>query len=143
MDKIWKDSFETDRFEIVCGDSLQKLKNIPSSSVSSICCDPPYGLGKQPDPIEVMKDWVEKGYHEITGKGFMGKEWDAFVPQPNLWKGCLRVLKPGGHLLSFCRNPHTRLDGDVFAICRIRNQRYSGMGVCSGFPEKHGCKQSS
>ncbi|MCK9615957.1 MAG: site-specific DNA-methyltransferase [Candidatus Omnitrophica bacterium] len=101
MDKIWKDSFETDRFEIVCGDSLQKLKNIPSSSVSSICCDPPYGLGKQPDPIEVMKDWVEKGYHEITGKGFMGKEWDAFVPQPNLWKECLRVLKPGGHLLSF------------------------------------------
>ena len=31
----------------------------------------------------------------------MGKEWDAFVPQPVLWKECLRVLKPGGHLLAF------------------------------------------
>jgi site-specific DNA-methyltransferase (adenine-specific) len=31
----------------------------------------------------------------------MGKSWDAFVPQPVLWNECLRVLKPGGHLLSF------------------------------------------
>ena len=31
----------------------------------------------------------------------MGKDWDAFVPQPALWKECFRVLKPGGYLLSF------------------------------------------
>ena len=31
----------------------------------------------------------------------MGKEWDAFVPQPNFWKEIYRVLKPGGYVLSF------------------------------------------
>jgi DNA modification methylase len=34
-------------------------------------------------------------------KGFMGKEWDSEVPTTEVWAECLRVLKPGGHLLSF------------------------------------------
>lgn len=82
-------------------DCYEQLKSMLDNSVDSIVTDPPYGLGKQPDIVEVMKDWVEKGHHDITGKGFMGKEWDSFVPQPLLWKECFRVLKPGGHLLSF------------------------------------------
>ena len=55
-----------------------------------------YGLGKAPK--EVLKDWL--GYHEIKGKGFMGKEWDAFVPQPILWKECLSI-KGKGHWALF------------------------------------------
>jgi hypothetical protein len=31
----------------------------------------------------------------------MGKSWDSFVPSPSIWRECLRVLKPGGHLLTF------------------------------------------
>jgi hypothetical protein len=31
----------------------------------------------------------------------MGLEWDAFVPPPAVWDECLRVLKPGGHLVAF------------------------------------------
>lgn len=31
----------------------------------------------------------------------MGKEWDSFVPPPAVWDECLRVLKPGGHVLTF------------------------------------------
>jgi site-specific DNA-methyltransferase (adenine-specific) len=31
----------------------------------------------------------------------MGKEWDAFVPQPIFWKEVFRVLKHGGHVVSF------------------------------------------
>jgi SAM-dependent methyltransferase len=31
----------------------------------------------------------------------MGKSWDAFVPSPLVWAECLRVLKPGGHLVAF------------------------------------------
>jgi site-specific DNA-methyltransferase (adenine-specific) len=31
----------------------------------------------------------------------MGQEWDGWVPGPEVWKECLRVLKPGGHLLAF------------------------------------------
>ena len=35
------------------------------------------------------------------GKGFMGKDWDGFVPPPAVWKECMRVLKPGGHMAVF------------------------------------------
>jgi site-specific DNA-methyltransferase (adenine-specific) len=48
-------------------------------SVDSIVCDPPYELG------------------------FMGKSWDStgIAYDVEVWKQCLRVLKPGGHLLAF------------------------------------------
>ncbi len=86
---------------LLLGDCLEKLKELPDNSIDSIVTDPPYGLGKEPDAIEMLKDWLEAGHHEVKGKGFMGKEWDAFVPQPQVWRECLRVLKPGGHLLAF------------------------------------------
>lgn len=80
---------------------LETMKRMPDNSVDSIVTDPPYGLGESPDSYEVMKSWIEHGYHEVKGKGFMAKEWDAFVPQPVIWKECFRILKPGGHLLAF------------------------------------------
>ena len=80
---------------------LETMNRMPDNSVDSIVTDPPYGLGEPPDPYEVMKSWIEHGYHEVKGKGFMAKEWDAFVPQPVIWKECFRILKPGGHLLAF------------------------------------------
>jgi site-specific DNA-methyltransferase (adenine-specific) len=43
-----------------------------------------------------MTAWATQGYFEVQGKGFMGKKWDAFVPQPIIWKEVFRVLKPGG-----------------------------------------------
>lgn len=89
-------------YKIWTGDNLELLDQIPDCSVDSIVTDPPYGLGKEPDAMQLLKDWIESGVHVTkNGKGFMNKEWDAFVPQPMLWKKCLRVLKPGGHLLSF------------------------------------------
>lgn len=86
---------------------LDTMKRMPDNSVDSIVTDPPYGLGDPPDPYEVMKSWLEHGYHEVKGKGFMAKEWDAFVPQPVIWKECFRILKPGGHLLAFS-SPRTQ-----------------------------------
>jgi DNA modification methylase len=94
-------------------------------------------LGKEPNAQELMKDWVEKGYHEISGKGFMGKEWDAFIPQPIFWKEVFRVLKPGGHLLAFYGT--RTYDWGVMAM------RFAGFEVrdCiqwlygSGFPKSH------
>jgi len=46
-------------------------------SVDAIVCDPPYGLG------------------------FMGKQWDALPPGEDWARLCLRVLKPGGHIVAF------------------------------------------
>lgn len=84
------------------GDCLEQMKEIPDNSIDAVVTDPPYGLGKEPDIVKVMRDWCDQGYHEIKGKGFMGKEWDAFVPQPVVWKEVMRVLKPGGYALVAC-----------------------------------------
>jgi len=62
---------------VVNGDCLEVLKSMPDASVDSVVTDPPYGLS------------------------FMGKKWDYDVPGKDVWAECLRVLKPGGHLLSF------------------------------------------
>jgi len=60
-------------------DCLDVLRSLPDCSVDSVVTDPPYELG------------------------FMGKEWDAsgIAYNVDLWRECLRVLKPGGHLLAF------------------------------------------
>jgi hypothetical protein len=50
---------------------------MPDCSVDAVVTDPPYGLA------------------------FMGKRWDYDVPSMEIWVECLRVLKPGGHLLAF------------------------------------------
>ena len=97
-----ENTFEETPYLLLCGDSLDRLKDIPDNSIDAIVTDPPYGLGKEPDAIQMLKDWIETGHHDVKSKsGFMQKSWDAFVPQPVLWNECLRVLKPGGHLLSF------------------------------------------
>ena len=66
-------------YELHLGDNREVLRSMPSDSVDSIVCDPPYELG------------------------FMGKKWDAsgIAYDVTLWAECLRVLKPGGHLLAF------------------------------------------
>ena len=63
--------------KLIHGDCLEVLKGMPDNSVDSIVTDPPYGLS------------------------FMGKKWDYDVPEQAIWEECLRVLKPGGHLLAF------------------------------------------
>jgi hypothetical protein len=64
-------------YKIFNGDCLEVLKTIGDNSIESIVTDPPYGIS------------------------FMGKKWDYQVPSVEIWKECLRVLKPGGHLLAF------------------------------------------
>ena len=123
--------------KIYHGNNLDILKTFPDNSIDSIVTDPPYGLGKEPNALEVLQSWITTGYHEINGKGFMGKEWDAFVPQPNFWKECLRVLKPGGHLLSFAgtRTYDWVVMGLRIAGFEIRDQIAWVYG--SGFPKSH------
>jgi len=63
--------------ELLHGDCLERLKELPDNSVDACVTDPPYGLS------------------------FMGKAWDYDVPTVEVWREVLRVLKPGGHLLAF------------------------------------------
>ena len=87
------------------GDCLEELKKIPDNSVDSIVTDPPYGLSntKPQQVADVLKAWVTGDTVSVPAKkgGFMGKDWDSFVPPPAVWEECMRVLKPGGHMAVF------------------------------------------
>jgi len=95
---------DTNEAVVYHGNCLDELKNLPDNSIDAIVTDPPYGLGNaDPDYIlSALKMWIEGDREHIpAGKGFMGKQWDAFVPPPAVWDECFRVLKPGGHILVF------------------------------------------
>jgi len=69
------------------------------------------------------------------GGGFMGHKWDSAVPSAELWAECLRVLKPGGHLLAFAgtRTQHrmaTAIEDGGFEIRDMIAWVYG-----SGFPK--------
>jgi site-specific DNA-methyltransferase (adenine-specific) len=67
----------------------------------------------------------------------MGKSWDYDVPKTEIWKEVLRVLKPGGHLLSFfgSRTYHRGVVQIEDAGFEIRDQIMWVYG--SGFPKSH------
>ena len=102
------------------GDCLQKLKELKDNSVDSVVTDPPYEIG------------------------FMGKGWDdsGIANNPELWKEVLRVLKPGGHLLSFShsRTYHRQAVAVEDAGFEIRDQIMWIYG--SGFPKSHNIGKS-
>jgi len=66
-------------WRVMVGSCLVRMRELPDASVDAVVTDPPYELG------------------------FMGKSWDSSGIAFNtaVWAECLRVLKPGGHLLAF------------------------------------------
>jgi len=96
-------------------DCLEGMKLLDGNSVDSIVTDPPYELG------------------------FMGKKWDStgIAYNVDLWKECLRVLKPGGHLLAFggTRTYHRMVCAIEDAGFEIRDCIQWLYG--SGFPKSH------
>jgi len=92
---------------------LERLKDLADGSVDSIVTDPPYELG------------------------FMGKAWDGsgIAYNVDFWRECLRVLKPGGHLLAFggTRTYHRMAVAIEDAGFEIRDSIHWVYG--SGFPK--------
>ena len=89
---------------ILNSDCLTVLRSMPDNSVDAIVTDPPYGLSDvKPEHVTAaITAWATGDRERVPdGRGFMGKAWDKFVPPPAVWDECLRVLKPGGHLLAF------------------------------------------
>ena len=85
------------------GDCLDVLKTLPDCSVDAIVTDPPYGLfwdsKGNSEAVKTLAEWAKGNwsYSPKIKRGYMGSDWDKFVPSPDLWAECLRVLKPGGH----------------------------------------------
>lgn len=76
--------YQNDAVTLYHGDALAVLADLPDASVDAVITDPPYALE------------------------FMGRKWDgwdspaAFQQWCEAWaRECLRLLKPGGHLLAF------------------------------------------
>ena len=92
------------------GDCRDVLKTLPDASVDSIVTDPPYelttgkkgGTGTASVNLDSPYGRARIGTGNGTG-GFMGQQWDAtgIAHSVEMWSECLRVLKPGGHLLAF------------------------------------------
>ena len=106
-------TYETGR--LLVGSCVERLRELEDASIDSIVTDPPYELG------------------------FMGKTWDAsgIAYSVELWRECLRVLKPGGHLLAFggTRTYHRMAVAIEDAGFEIRDSIHWIYG--SGFPKSH------
>jgi len=99
------------RFTLHVGNNIDVLKQYPDNHFDSVVTDPPYGID------------------------FLGKDWDTHTGSIDTYRECLRVLKPGGHLLAFsaARTYHHLAMSVELAGFEIRDQImwvYS-----SGFPK--------
>ncbi|QNJ57410.1 DNA methyltransferase [Pseudomonas phage Dolphis] len=141
------------------GDCLEVLRTIPDNSIDSVVTDPPYGIrfmGKSWDGKDIEERAAyrasmpshaaacgqngghrsvaaEAGKYDLTPAGM--RAFQAFTLE---WATeCLRVLKPGGHLLSFAspRTYHHMAVGIEMAGFEIRDQIMWVFG--SGFPKSH------
>jgi tRNA G10 N-methylase Trm11 len=66
-------------------DCLQALRSLSPKSVSAVITDPPYGLSdvSSADTIQAITAWASGDRERVPdGRGFMGHEWDRFVPPP-------------------------------------------------------------
>ena len=123
------------------GDCLEELKKIPDNSVDSIVTDPPYGLSntKPQQVADVLKAWVTGDTVSVPAKrgGFMGKDWDSFVPPPAVWEECMRVLKPGGHMAVFAGARTQDLMGLSIRLAGFEIRDTLGWVYGSGMPKSH------
>lgn len=110
--------FEDGKSVIYHGDCRHVMSEMETGSIDAIVTDPPYELG------------------------FMGKSWDSsrIAYDVAVWSKCLRLLKPGGHLLSFggSRTYHRMACAIEDAGFEVRDQIMWIYG--SGFPKSHNLK---
>lgn len=149
-------------FELHLGDCLEVMRGLPENSLDSVVTDPPYGIrfmGKSWDGQDIedraaYRDSMpsvdatcgstgghrsvaaEAGKYDLTPAGM--RAFQSFTLE---WATeALRVLKPGGHLLSFssARTYHHMAVGIEMAGFEIRDQIMWVFG--SGFPKSHNLK---
>lgn len=91
-------SLPNDRLTVLNGDCIEVLAGLPPDSVDVIITDPPYGIdidGRAWDGLAIQETAAR------TGKKGLSRN-EAFQVWCGLWATeCLRVMKPGAHLLAF------------------------------------------
>jgi len=127
------------RFALHLGDCIEVMRTLTDASVDSIVTDPPYHLTQvsRGSHARTSSPETPHGRARIGDKGFMGKVWDGgdIAHRVEMWAECLRVLKPGGHLLAFSgtRTQHRMVCAIEDAGFEVRDQ--IGWLYGSGFPK--------
>lgn len=75
----------TKEFEMLLGDCLNIMQDIPSSTVDMVCCDLPYGT--------------------------TNCKWDTSLDLVKLWESYDRICKPSAAIVLFAQTPFDKLLG--------------------------------
>jgi len=91
------------RYAVVCGDATAVLASLPDGCAHVTYCDPGYGLSQidTADVVACLTAWLAGKPYVHKAAGFMGHEWDSFVPGPEAWREVHRALRPGGYCVAF------------------------------------------
>ena len=71
----------TEDLQLLFGDCLERMKEIPSGSVDAVICDPPYGT--------------------------TACKWDSIIPFEPMWEQLKRIIKPNGAIVMTASQPFT------------------------------------
>ena len=107
---MWEDLRD---YKIIEGDCIAKMQELAPCSIDAIVTDPPYGIG------------------------FMNKKWDCSVPGLDWARECLRVLKPGGHIIAFSSTRTVHRLGVAIEDAGFEIRDTIHWCYFSGFPKSH------
>lgn len=80
------------KFNLMLGDCLERMKEIPDGSVDMVLTDPPYGI---------MKGITNQ-------KGLEGHlEWDVAIEPARFMAECNRIMRPNASMVLFSQEPYT------------------------------------
>ena len=79
---------------LILGDCLEKMQNIPDKSIDMILCDLPYGTTQC--------------------------KWDSIIPFDSLWKQYNRIIKNNGAIVLFGSEPFS----SMCRISNIKQYKY-------------------
>ena len=82
------------KIELIQGDCLEKLRDIPDKSIDAIITDPPYGT--------------------------TACKWDSVIPFEPMWEQLNRIIKPNGAIVLFGSEPFS----SALRMSNIKNYKY-------------------
>ena len=84
----------TDKYSLLFGNCLERMKEIPDGSVDLILTDPPYGT--------------------------TACKWDSVIPFEPMWNELKRIIKPNGAIVLFGSEPFS----SALRMSNIKNYKY-------------------
>ena len=84
----------TDKYSLLFGNCLERMKEIPSGSVDLILTDPPYGT--------------------------TSCKWDSVIPFEPMWEQLKRIIKPNGAIVLFGSEPFS----SALRMSNIKQYKY-------------------